>query len=207
VWALVETVLWFLSSGGRRISVHGCVSVHAVVELRTDARNLHHLTGHYHRRTTLRGRSVLPGLDVDAATSLRMALVRQRGTAAELAVRRALRELGHRYRVRNRDLPGSPDAANRTRRWAVFVHGCFWHRHDGCVKTTTPKRNRPFWEAKFDANQKRDRRAVLALRRLGFAVVIVWECEAEQSTLLIRKLRKLSRRRVRRPTRTAQIGA
>src|SRR5262249_2591674 len=92
---------------------------------------------------------------------------------------------------RNGDLPGSPDAANRTRLWAVFVHGCFWHRHDGCVRTTTPKRNRAFWEAKFAANQTRDRRAGLALRRLGYTVVIVWECEAERHISLVRKLRTL----------------
>jgi DNA mismatch endonuclease (patch repair protein) len=133
------------------------------------------------------------GLEVDAATSARMALVRQRGTAAELEVRRALRGLGHHYRVRNRDLPGSPDVANRARRWAVFVHGCFWHRHDGCARTTTPKRNRSFWESKFVANQRRDRRAVSALRRLGYSVIIVWECEAEQPSSLAHKLSRLSR--------------
>src|SRR5262249_54207199 len=138
-------------------------------------------------------RSMRLGLEVDAATSARMALVRQRGTAAELTVRRALRALGHQYRVRNRDLPGSPDVANRTRRWAVFVHGCFWHRHNGCVRTTTPQRNRTLWEAKFVANHLRDRRAVLALRRLGYAVVIVWECEAENSRSLARKLSSLGR--------------
>ena len=112
----------------------------------------------------------------DEATSERMAGIRQKDTAAELVVRKGLHELGHRYRVRNRDLPGSPDVANRSRRWAVFVHGCYWHRHEGCRRTTTPKRNRDFWQAKFDANVKRDRRVQRELRDLGYRVVVVWEC-------------------------------
>jgi DNA mismatch endonuclease (patch repair protein) len=127
----------------------------------------------------------------DAKTSMRMALVRQRDTTAELAARRALHALGHRFRVRNRDLPGSPDIANRRRHWAVFVHGCFWHRHQGCPRTTTPKRNRNFWSEKFQANQERDRRALTQLRRLGYKVVVVWECETECPEVLVRKLRKL----------------
>lgn len=106
-----------------------------------------------------------------------MANIRQRGTAPELAVRAVARRLGLYFRVENRDLPGSPDLANRKRRWAVFVHGCYWHRHQGCVKTTTPTRNREFWEAKFVANVERDRRAVDALRERGYRVVVIWECE------------------------------
>ncbi len=132
------------------------------------------------------------GLEVDVETSIRMALVRQRDTTAELVVRRALRALGHRFRVRNRDLPGSPDVANRTRRWAIFVHGCFWHRHAGCPRTTTPKRNRSFWEAKFRANRSRDRRALVRLRRIGYKTIVVWECETERPRLLARKLQRLS---------------
>src|SRR5579859_79851 len=66
--------------------------------------------------------------------SKRMARVRQRGTAPELLVRRAASSLGHRYRLKNKDLPGSPDLANRSKRWAVFVHGCYWHHHAGCSR-------------------------------------------------------------------------
>jgi DNA mismatch endonuclease (patch repair protein) len=109
-----------------------------------------------------------------------MAGVRQRDTTPELAVRRVLTLLGLRYRARNRDLPGSPDVANRGGRWAVFVHGCFWHRHEGCASTTTPTRNRDFWVGKFDANVARDALAVAALRRRGFRVATVWECEAKR---------------------------
>lgn len=109
-----------------------------------------------------------------------MAGVRQHDTSPEQAVRRLLRRLGHAYRTSNRDLPGSPDAANRSRRWAVFVHGCFWHRHPGCPRTTTPKRNRAFWAEKFVSNQRRDARCLAALRRLGFRVAVVWECQVEE---------------------------
>ena len=97
-----------------------------------------------------------------------------------------LHELGHRYRVRNRDLPGSPDVANRSRRWAVFVHGCYWHRH-GCKATTTPKRNRAFWEAKFARNVERDAESAAALRKLGFTVVVVWECETKGDLAALRE--------------------
>lgn len=106
-----------------------------------------------------------------------MAGVRQKDTSAEHQVRSLLARLGHSFRKSNRDLPGSPDAANRSRLWAVFVHGCFWHRHAGCPRTTTPKRNRAFWETKFDQNRRRDARALAALRRLGYRTVVVWECE------------------------------
>lgn len=120
-----------------------------------------------------------------------MSRVRQRDTAPELAVRRVATNLGLRLGRSNRDLPGSPDLANRTRRLAVFVHGCFWHRHPACSRTTTPKSNRSFWLAKFRRNVERDREALAALRRLGYRVVIVWECESENTVTVSRKLAKL----------------
>jgi DNA mismatch endonuclease, patch repair protein len=123
---------------------------------------------------------------------MQMAAVRQRGTMPELAVRRAATAAGLRYTLSNRDLPGSPDLANRARRYAVFVHGCFWHRHSGCRRTTTPARNHGFWMEKFAANVARDRRVVRALRALGYAVVTVWECEASDAARLARKLAKLA---------------
>lgn len=118
-------------------------------------------------------------LQVDDATSARMARVRQKATSPELLVGKALRALGLRYRSKNRDLEGSPDFANRKARWAVFVHGCFWHRH-GCSATTTPGRNREFWEAKFARNRARDQRAAEALAARGFRVLVIWECETKR---------------------------
>src|SRR5689334_5614430 len=102
----------------------------------------------------------------DPATSKRMARIRQRDTAAEQLVRKCLKKLGLRFRTENRDLPGSPDIANRFEHWAILVHGCFWHAHEGCPKATVPKRNRPFWLAKFAANRARDRRVLKELRSM-----------------------------------------
>ncbi len=132
-----------------------------------------------------------PELVLDAATSARLGRIRQRGTAPEVAVRAILASLHARYRSANRDLPGSPDLANRRRHWAIFVHGCFWHAHPGCVKATVPKRNRAFWQDKFAANTARDRRAVTALRRLGFRTLVIWECELARSTRVARRIKRL----------------
>jgi len=130
-------------------------------------------------------------LVLDAETSARLGRVRQHGTTPELQVRRILTELGLRYRVHNRDLPGSPDMANRKRRWAVFVHGCFWHRHEGCAKATTPKRNADFWKAKFSANEERDARAMRALEGMDYRVAVIWECELEDPQHVLLRLRGL----------------
>lgn len=111
-----------------------------------------------------------------AARSCQMAGIRQKNTAPELAVRKALWSLGFRYRLHRRDLPGSPDIVLGRRSTVIFVHGCFWHRH-GCGRTTTPSRNRGFWAAKFVANVRRDERTVRALRAAGWRVLVVWECQ------------------------------
>jgi DNA mismatch endonuclease (patch repair protein) len=129
---------------------------------------------------------------VDADTSARLSRIRQRDTAPEIAVRVLLQGLGVRYRVNNRDLPGSPDIANRKRRWAIFVHGCFWHAHEGCRRATVPTRNRRFWKAKFAANRVRDARVAGELRRQGFRVVVIWACELDETpTIVVRRLMKL----------------
>jgi DNA mismatch endonuclease, patch repair protein len=113
----------------------------------------------------------------DAATSARMSRIRQKGTAPELAVRRAVAGLGLRYTTNNKDLPGSPDLANRSRRWAIFVHGCYWHRHAGCHMASTPRTNTEFWLNKFARNVERDNDARAALRRAGYRVLTFWQCE------------------------------
>lgn len=132
-------------------------------------------------------------LILDPATSARLGRVRQHGTSAELRVRKLLHALGHRFRAHNKDLPGSPDIANRARRWVIFVHGCFWHRHQGCSRTTTPRRNQDFWQSKFDANVARDARVQAVLRATGWRVFVVWECEVEAPRGLAPLRRWLSR--------------
>lgn len=131
-------------------------------------------------------------IDTDRATSARLARIRQRGTRPEQLVATALRSAHLRARRTNRDLPGSPDFANRSRRFSVFVHGCFWHHHAGCRKATVPTRNRTFWLAKFGDNRRRDRRAISALRKLGFRVVVIWECETSDPAKIMRRLQRLA---------------
>lgn len=113
----------------------------------------------------------------DQATSRRMAGIRRSGTRIEAAVATRLRELGLGYRKNVRTLPGSPDFANRTRKWAIFVNGCFWHHHRGCGRATIPRTNTEFWKAKFKRNRSRDAQKIVALRRMGFRVAILWECD------------------------------
>jgi DNA mismatch endonuclease (patch repair protein) len=132
------------------------------------------------KRSTGITRAQKLGLEVDEATSKRLGRIRQRDTTPEQVVRKLLAASGLRFRKENRDLPGSPDVANRRARWAIFVHGCFWHAHRGCPKATVPKRNKAFWEAKFAANRARDARAIQELRRLGYSVLVIWECETRR---------------------------
>ena len=114
---------------------------------------------------------------VDSATSFRMRQVRREGTKPELQVRKIVYQLGSRYRLRNSDLPGSPDIANRSGKWAIFVHGCYWHGHTGCSRGAAPVRNREYWAQKIQKNRARDARVLLELRKLGFATSVIWECE------------------------------
>src|SRR5690242_3986619 len=116
---------------------------------------------------------------VDRKTSLRMACVRSKNTPQELAVRRMLHGMGLRFRIGNRDLPGTPDVANRSRQWVVFVHGCFWHVHAGCARSMVPKRNAEYWMRKFKANAERDKRVAAELRAMGYQVLVVWQCELQ----------------------------
>lgn len=107
-----------------------------------------------------------------------MRRIRRRGTAPELIVGELLRELGVAYRRNCASLPGSPDFANRTRGWAIFVHGCFWHGHLRCRRRSRllPKTNQSWWFAKLSANRARDARKTGELRLLGLRVLTVWEC-------------------------------
>jgi DNA mismatch endonuclease, patch repair protein len=109
--------------------------------------------------------------------SERMRNVRRRHTEPELIVRKALWARGLRYRLHGRGLPGTPDIVFARRHVAVFVHGCFWHRHPGCRHATTPKTNTEFWRGKFAANVERDRRKIEDLARLGWRSIVVWGCE------------------------------
>ena len=117
-----------------------------------------------------------------------MARVRGKDTKPELVVRRALFAMGFRYRLHRKDLPGRPDIVFSSKRKAIFVHGCFWHRHAGCRMASTPKTRTEFWVDKFDANERRDAAAIEALEALGWQVLVVWECETRRPELLEKTL-------------------
>ena len=105
-----------------------------------------------------------------------MAAVGQKDTKPEIVLRRLLHRAGFRFRLHRRDLPGRPDLVLAKYRAVVFVHGCFWHRHPGCRRASTPQTRREFWEAKFATNVARDERVSDALTADGWRVFTVWEC-------------------------------
>jgi DNA mismatch endonuclease (patch repair protein) len=104
-----------------------------------------------------------------------------------------LTRLGHAYSTNVRGIPGSPDIVSADHTRAVFVHGCYWHRHPGCRASTTPTHNAEFWQEKFVANVRRDRRKVRALRKLGYRVMTVWECQTKSETKRVLLERRLDR--------------
>lgn len=122
--------------------------------------------------------------------SRRMALVRSTDTKPEMAVRKLLHGMGYRYRLHCRDLPGKPDLVFRSRRAVVFVHGCFWHRHDGCPLARMPKSRVKFWTTKLEGNRDRDARKITALEEIGWRVFVVWECELKDKERLGKRLRQ-----------------
>jgi DNA mismatch endonuclease (patch repair protein) len=109
--------------------------------------------------------------------SRRMALVRGANTKPELAVRRLTFGMGFRYRLHGKGLPGRPDLVFPGRRCVILVHGCFWHRHARCKLARLPKSRVQFWRTKLEGNRERDRRNQRALRRRGWRVLVLWECQ------------------------------
>lgn len=117
-----------------------------------------------------------------------MSRIRGKNTKPELAVRRVAHALGFRFRLHCRDLPGSPDLVFSRLCKVVFVHGCYWHRHPRCRYAYSPKSNVEFWREKFSENVARDRIAVRELRRRGWQVLVIWECETADVDTLTRRL-------------------
>ncbi len=124
----------------------------------------------------------------DAQRSRLMSRVRQSGTAFEQSLAAILTRLGVKYSTIGKGLPGTPDFFSESDRWAIFVHGCFWHRHRGCKKSKIPRSNREFWKRKFSDNRRRDRRKAEELSRQGYRVLSIWACELE-APLLVDRLR------------------
>jgi len=118
-----------------------------------------------------------------------MARIGSKNTAPEVRVRSALHMLGLRFRKHIESLPGKPDIVNRRNRWAIFVHGCFWHSHTGCRLASKPHTNSEYWAPKLQRNIDRDRTNLLQLRRLGYRVLTVWECDTRDQSRLKARLR------------------
>jgi DNA mismatch endonuclease (patch repair protein) len=125
--------------------------------------------------------------------SANMRAVRSRNTQPEVRVRQIAHALGYRFRLHFRKLPGNPDIAFPGRRKAVFVHGCFWHRHKGCRRASIPKSNRAFWRAKLARNASRDAEELAAIRKQGWRALVVWECEIKNERRLAARLRRFLR--------------
>ena len=119
-----------------------------------------------------------------------MSRIRAKDTRPELLVRSVVHRLGFRFRLHVRNLPGRPDIVLPKYGTVVFVHGCFWHQHRGCNLAYVPKTRVRFWRTKFASNVERDQRDVAALRRLGWRVITVWECETDNVELLEKRLRR-----------------
>jgi DNA mismatch endonuclease (patch repair protein) len=125
--------------------------------------------------------------------SYNMSRIRSKNSRAELEVRRLLSSQGYRYRLHLSDLPGTPDIVLAKTRKVIFVHGCFWHRHDCSNGSRMPSTNVRYWTEKLAANQKRDTESQAALREQGWDVLVVWECEVENSGATVdRMIRFLS---------------
>ncbi len=117
-----------------------------------------------------------------------MGLIRDRDTKPERVVRGIAHRLGYRFRLNRRDLPGTPDLVFPRLRKVVFVHGCFWHRHSCRRGRSTPVNNARFWLRKLEGNAARDHRALAKLRRSGWAVLTLWECQLANLEKLERRL-------------------
>jgi DNA mismatch endonuclease (patch repair protein) len=121
---------------------------------------------------------------VDPVRSMIMSRIGRRDTKPEIVVRKALHARGLRFRLQAAELPGRPDIVMRPRRLAIFVHGCFWHRHEGCRLASMPKTRTDFWSMKFRRNQNRDASAIGKLVDDGWKALVIWECETrDQGTL------------------------
>lgn len=113
--------------------------------------------------------------------SWNMSRIKGKDTKIEVEVRKYLFSKGYRFRKNDKRYPGKPDIVLPKYHVAIFVHGCFWHRHEGCKDATTPKTRTEFWLEKFDKNVKNDQIKQEKLRELGWKVIVIWECELERS--------------------------
>ena len=120
-----------------------------------------------------------------------MKKVRQEGTSAEKAVWEIADDIGLEYERNSKGLPGTPDLVHREHKWAVFVHGCFWHAHEDCSRSSLPKTNTSLWRDKFKRNIERDSKNIALLKEMGFHVAVIWECQISNSDYVMKTLNEL----------------
>jgi DNA mismatch endonuclease (patch repair protein) len=128
-----------------------------------------------------------------AERSQRMGRVRSKNSKAEMVVRRLVHGLGFRYRLHGSGLPGRPDLVFKSRRKVIFVHGCFWHRHEGCKLARLPKSRLDFWGPKLERNRERDREVRSKLRAADWRSLVVWECEISNTDDLASRVKAFLR--------------
>ncbi len=123
--------------------------------------------------------------------SLNMSLIRSTDTKPEVFVRSVLHRMGFRFRKNVKSLPGKPDIVLPKYKTAIFVHGCFWHQHKGCKRSTVPKSNVEYWKPKLIRNTERDSNHTLAMEATGWSVFVIWECQTKNADTLISKLKSI----------------
>ena len=132
--------------------------------------------------------------EVSEQRSRNMSAIKSKNTKPEITVRKLLHSMWYRFRLHKKDLPGSPDIVLPKYKTVIFVHGCFWHRHQNCKYASDPKTRREFWEKKFKENIERDKKTQEKLKNLGWKTNIVWECEVKNREILIVKLEEILRK-------------
>ena len=118
-----------------------------------------------------------------------MSRIRSKNTGLELTVRRMVFALGYRYRLYAKGLPGKPDITFPGRKKVIFVHGCFWHQHQKCPMGTPPSSNLEYWGPKLARTVERDREHLVALRKMGWSVLVIWECQIKSPTRIKTRIR------------------
>ena len=127
---------------------------------------------------------------VSEQRSRNMSAIKSKNTKPEIKVRKVLHSMGYRFRLHSKDLPGSPDIVLPKYKTVIFVHGCFWHRHENCKYASTPKTRQEFWNKKFNENINRDKINQEFLSSKGWKIIIVWECEIKDKDFDLNRLFK-----------------
>lgn len=120
-----------------------------------------------------------------------MSRIRSKNTKPELIVRKMLHNSGIRYRLHAKDLPGKPDLSNKSKKFAIFVNGCFWHQHKGCKRANLPKSNRDYWIPKLRKNKRNFGKNIYKLNTMGFKTETIWECEIEHIEKILHLVKEI----------------